>query len=854
MNGRLTIAYHVKTSAEKYAHRPAIAVKSAFRTFSFSYRQMYQRGLGLANYLAQKEINKGDRILVWSYNGQEYASILLGCALSGVVVVPIDFGSKADFVRLIAEKVGARHLFHSKRRPFPQTSLSRLYVEDLDRALAEVPINKTDFGVRDDDVYEIVYTSGTTADPKGVILTNKNIVSNIMHIAEVMPISSDNTCLSILPLSHMLEQVPGFFYPLSRGCAITYLHSRKSTALIEALRRHRVSTMVVVPIFLSVLRENILREVQARGRERLFSRMLSLSSHLPAPVRRLLFPSIRKKLGGRLRMFCTSGSALDAELEQFWTVLGLQVFQGYGLTETTTAVTLNSPTHQRTGSVGRCVPHQEVKLGPDNEIWTRGDNVTPGYWENPEENAARFEDGWFKTGDIGEFDDEGYLFFRGRLKNMIKSASGLNIYPEDIEPVLNKMPGVKDCCVIGLEEGGDIRVHAVILMEKEEAWDNQSVRSMITAANQVLQPHQQIQGFTIWPHEDFPRTNTLKIKRGPVREEIQQGKPAGGPVPQSSGDRILDILANLAKVDARTITAESNLVSDLGLDSIARVELATMLEEEFNVEIDESAFDAGTTVSNVKEIVASQQAETLHYDFPRWSRAWPARALRCLLQMVAFRLPSLFSRTTVEGRENLEGLKTPAIFIANHTSQYDILYIVRALPWRLRKIALAAAADLAFEFKPGDSWRKWLYVHVSGFLATLLMNLFPFSRGGHVKRSFEYLGELLDEGWNILLFPEGQITVTGEMDRFKGGVGLLAQAMQVPVVPVKIDGLYAIVPMPDRKRLRWIPKRFGRVSVVFGKPVRIDPEAHPDQVAQTCEEAIRNLTPERNRPRTCPRE
>ncbi|NQT15431.1 MAG: AMP-binding protein, partial [Planctomycetes bacterium] len=592
MNAKLTIAYHVKALAEKYEDRPAICFKSAFRTFSFSYRQMYRRSLGVANYLAQKGINKGDRILVWSYNGQQYASILLGCALAGVVVVPIDFGSRADFVRLIAEKVGARHLFHSRRRPFPHESLSHLYVEDLDQELAEVPINKTDFGVRDDDVYEIVYTSGTTSDPKGVILTNRNIVSNIMHIAEIMPISSDNTCLSILPLSHMLEQVPGFLYPLSRGCAVTYLHSRKSTAVVEALRRHRVSVIVAVPIFLSVLRENILREVQARGRERLFRRMLALSSRLPRPVRRFLFRAIHKKLGGRLRMFFTSGSALEPALEEFWTALGFQVFQGYGLTETTTAVTLNTATHKRTGSVGRCLPHQEIKLGPEKEIWTRGDNVTPGYWDNPKENEARFDDGWFKTGDIGEFDGDGYLFFRGRLKNMIKSASGLNIYPEDIEPVLNEMPGVKDCCVIGLEEGGDIRVHAVLLVQKEGAWDNKSVRAMIASANHILQPHQQIQGFTIWPHEDFPRTNTLKIKRGPVLEEIQQGKLAAGPVrdntgPQSSGDRIFDLLAGLAKVDVGTITAESNLVGDLGLDSIARVELVTMLEEEFNLEIDE---------------------------------------------------------------------------------------------------------------------------------------------------------------------------------------------------------------------------------------------------------------------------
>jgi long-chain acyl-CoA synthetase len=837
VSAEFTIAHYLSTLANKYEDQPAIYFKSAFRTFSFSYRAIYERCLRVANYLSQKGINKGDRIMVWSYNGQEYGSILLGCALSGVVAVPVDFSSKADLVEILAEKVGAKHLFHSKRRPFTGKGLSHIHVEDLDQELADVPIGQRDFGVEDEDIYEIVYTSGTTSDPKGVIITNKNIVANIIQAAKVLPLPGGHKLLSVLPLSHMFEQVGGFFYPLYCGCSVTYLYSRKSSAVIETLQRERVNVMVVVPIFLNVLRESILREVRSQGKKNLFSRMVSLAAHLPPFARRILFRKVHRKLGGKLRLFITGGSALDPEIEAFWTALGFNVLPGYGLTEASPMVTFNDKTHKRIGSVGRAVPGMEIKLGPENEIWIQGDNVTPGYYNNPKENEARFAEGWYKTGDIGELDRDGFLFIRGRLKNMIKSASGLNIYPEDIESVLNKIAGVKDSCVIGLEQGGDIRVHAVLLMDKSKTWEMETVRPIIESANRNLQPHQQIQGYTIWPHDDFLRTNTLKIKRSPIVDEIQRGRPADGVIRQSSGDRIYDLLADMAKVDVQKIRPESNLVADLGMDSIARVELATLLEEEFNVEVDESAITAETTVAKLKEIIAAQQREILSYAFPRWAVSWPICVVRAFLRAVFFRVPSLFSWTTVNGRKNLNAMQTPAIFIANHVTHYDSIYLMRALPWQLRKIAAAAAADLFYEIKPEYSWRRRCIIHSRGFISALIINTFPFSRGAHVKKSFEYMGELVDQGWNILLFPEGKLTLTGEMDRFKSGIGLLVQAMQVPVVPVKMDGLYDMLNYD-----KWIPKRFGRIRITFGRPMHVDVKADPDRVARQFEDAIRRLS------------
>ncbi len=836
MDPKLTIAHYIRTLADKYEDRPAICFKSAFRTFSYSYRDMHQRSLRVANYLTEKGINKGDRIIIWSYNGQEYASVLLGCALAGVVPVPVDFSFKADFVELIADRVEAKHLFHSRRRPYPSERLSHIHVEDLDGDLSDTPIKRTDFGVGEDDILEIMYTSGTTSEPKGVIITNKNLISNVMQVNKVMPVESCHSFLSVLPLSHVFEQVAGFFWPLHHGCRITYLHSRKSTAITDALQREGITMMAVVPIFLRALQQSILRKARAQGKEKQLLRMLPIAKRLPMSARRMLFSSIHKKLGGKLETFISGGAALNPELESFWTSLGIEVFQGYGLTEASPVVSVNIKSSRKTGSVGKSLPGQDIKLGPDNEIWIRGDNVTPGYYHNPEEDRARFENGWYKTGDIGEIDDEGFLFIRGRLKNMIQPPSGLNVYPEDIQIVLNNTPGVRDSCVIGLAEGGDIRVHAVLLLDKGRERSEEAIHQIIASANRQLQPHQQIQECSIWPYDDFPRTNTFKIKRGPVQDEIQNKESARGMVQQFSGDRVLDLIANLAKVDVQTIRPEWRLVNDLGMDSITRVELAVLLEEEFGVEIDESALTAETTVTGLRGIIASQREETLPYSFPRWATTLPTCMLRRILQVGVFRIPSLFSRTTVKNRHNLDSVQPPVLFVSNQVSHYDPVYIARALPRRFRRLAVSAAADAWFEINPDLSWTEKSVKHFRKLCGIMIMNAYPFSRDVHVKKSFEYMGELLDNGWNILLFPEGKLTTTGEMDSFRSGVGLLAQAMEVPVVPIKLEGLFSITNYKS-----WLPQHFGRVSIIFGQQVRAGKKFSAEELASQFENSIRSL-------------
>ena len=262
-----------------------------------------------------------------------------------------------------------------------------------------------------------------------------------------------------------------------------------------------------------------------------------------------------------------------------------------------------------------------------------------------------------------------------------------------------------------------------------------------------------------------------------------------------------------------------------------------MLEEEFDIDIDEGVMTPQTTVSELREIATAQQKEILYYGFPRWAVTRPVRVLRALLQAFIFRPLSLFSRTTVKGRENLNEIEVPVIFMANHLSHYDPIYIARAIPRHLRKLAIPTVAELIYEVKPEYSWRKKITIRFGRFVASLLMNAFPFSQERHLKKSFAYTGQLMDRGWNILFFPEGKLTATGEMNHFKPGIGLLAQAMRVPVVPVRVDGLYLIADYPH-----WFPRRFARVRITFGKPMYVDEKADPERVASEFENVIRYLS------------
>ncbi len=806
-----TVAHYFKPILYDFHDREAIVYKTGFRSIRLSYLDLYDDIYRMANWYQHNGLQKGDIILLWAPNGPEWVAALLACALTGVVAVPLDMGVKPDFVQYIAKETGAKAGIKSKFQP-GLTEFKWWEIEELPYLLAEATPTFKEPEIHDNDTLEIVYTSGTTAEPKGVILTNKNIVANIKSVSEVLMLERNWRFLSVLPLSHMFEQTAGLFIPLFYGCSITYLKTRKSSAILQAMQEEEISSIIAVPLLLQTLQERIQREAKSQGKEKLFHRMLNLAQHLPGWNRRILFRSLHKKLGGNLTFFATGGAPIERDVEDFWNALGVKVCQGYGLTETSPIVTCNTIKRPKPYTVGKTLPNQQIKLSSLGEVLVKGDNVTQGYYKRPDLKEKYFENGWYKTGDIGEIDKEGYLRIKGRVKNMILTASGMNVYPEDIEAEINKHPAVKDSCVLGIKLEGKTLIQAVLLLEDKGA----NPEAIIENANDHLSDHQKIQTYSVWDKTDFPRTTTLKIQRRFVLEALQKKTKEEEKGAIKLAKPLYHIIQSVSGAPAGKIVPEAKLGLDLKIDSLRRVELVGVIEEELGVEIDESLVTEKTTVTDLEKHITSQK-RTREYRVKSWPINKWAVFMRRLVQVgFVFPLLRIYVSLKVMGREKFRGIKQPFLLIANHTNFLDTIVLIRSLPWGVRRrLAVAAAADVFEQWDARQASLKERMLRRSATaLAILGLNIFPFQRYAGIKRSLEYTGKLMDKGWSVLIFPEGEHTRDGQIHEFKGGVGLLVQEMNVPVVPTKITGAYEIMDY----RHYW-PQRRGKITVRFGNPL-----------------------------------
>lgn len=830
-----TLTNYFKPILYKFHDREAIVYKTGFRSIRISYLDLYDYAYRMANWYQIHGLAKGDAVLIWSPNCPEWIAALLACSLTGVIAVPLDVRVKPEFIRYIARETGAKAGIKSKytnvESDFPWWD-----TKDLLPRLREAPPVFKEPEISGDDILEIVYTSGTTAAPKGVILTNRNIVSNIIALSQVLAYEKEWRFLSVLPLSHMLEQNAGLFIPLFYGCSITYLRTRKSATVVQAMQEEAITSIITVPLMLQTLRERILREVAARGGERLFNRMLMAAKRYPRWVRKLLFLTVHKKLGNRMTFFAVGGASLDNTVEDFWNCLGLKVLQGYGLTEASPLVSCNTVKDPRPATVGQVLPGQEIKLSRGGEILIRGANVTQGYYKRPDLHDQYFIDGWYRTGDVGEIDHDGFLRIKGRTKNMILTASGMNVYPEDIEAEINRTPGVKDACVFGMEQKGQTLIHAVLLLDES----GRNAKEIIEAANGNLADHQKVQAFTVWNMPDFPRTPTMKVQRRFILEALQEehgkGIEATQAAPQASP--LYDIIRSLSKAPADKITPTATLGLDLQIDSLSRIELVSILEEELHVELDETLITDQTTIAELEEFIASQ-TKTPGSTAKSWPLSWWAVCARRLMQ-AGFIRPLLwcYMKIRVLGMEKFDGLDKPFLLIANHTSHLDAAVLLAAIPWRIRRrMAVAAAADAFQEWhSSGAPLGERIGRKVATALAVLGLNIFPFQRYSGIKKSLEYSGNLLDKGWAIMIFPEGRLSQDGTVKEFKNGVGLLVKELDVAVVPAKIQGLYEIMDY----RFTW-PQKHGNVIVRFGDPIRFPSEATYEEIAKRLEHEVRFL-------------
>ena len=540
-----TIVELLEQAAARYGDRPALALsRDDGSSLAWSYRELLHRSRLAAWRLRSLGLEPGDLLLTWSPSTPELPAVYFGAMMARLVIVPLDLRMAPDAVERIVERTQPSHLAIGAGRDapdpreaglerFPTTTVEALAGEsgattraDVDALVAawEKP--------RPDEIWELVFTSGTTGTPKGVMLAHDNVLASVALCHRILP-AMDHRVVSLLPLSHLLEQAIGTFYALDVGADILYVRSRNPRVLFEAVRSHRVTAMIVVPQVLDLIWGAIERQVERTGRKRSFDRLRLVARRLPYPARRLLFRSLHRQLGGDLHLFVCTAAFLPPALQQAWEDVGVVVIQGYGSTEAGFGACTTRRDHGL-GTVGRPQPPGECSLADDGEILLRGPQLFKGYWHDPAASAAALTaDGWYRTGDVGRLDDDGRLILMGRTKDVIVLPNGFNVFPEDVENAL-RVAGIRDSVVVETQPG---RIEAVVLapgaatmpqggdvpaaqpsgLGDDPAAVKASIEAAIRRANATLGINQRIGGWRLWPDADFPRTHTLKVRRDRVR-------------------------------------------------------------------------------------------------------------------------------------------------------------------------------------------------------------------------------------------------------------------------------------------------------------------------------------------------
>ena len=647
------------------------------------------------------------------------------------------------------------------------------------------------------DIVEIMYTSGTTGNPKGVILTHENIAVNVNAVDELFPDYQNNhTFLSILPLSHIFEQTAGLLMPLFMHAHIIFAH--KPTAITELIKKFGVTTMIAVPEFLQVVMGKLKLGLEKKNLIWLLDLLLKAQKKgASKKVLRFLSWPIRKSIGISLETVASGGAPLEVDTELVWSALGIDVLQGYGLTETAPVVSTNTFLEKKVGSVGKPLKHVEIKL-ENNEILVKGKNVFQGYYKNPTATKEAFINEWFKTGDLGEIDEDGFLFIKGRKKYMILGPGGQNVYPEDIETVLKQQPGVKDAAVVGIEKNNNSIIYAFVVGEKDL-----NLSEAIKNSNSQLASYQQIMQYSLWPEEDFPRTATRKIKKNDLISYVQH-KDSGNSK-TIINNKIIKIIASVCHCPIQDINLEDTIES-LHLDSLKKAELTARIVEEYGVSFNEQQLTNQLKIKDLENIIKSTPA-TKPIKIKKWMQ-WPIiKIVRFILLETLCLAARLIVRVKIKNKNNLK-ITEPSLLMPNHISYMDPLLIFMSLPRRVRnKVACAAAQDALFE----EFW--WL-----SSIAEFLFYAFPISRGtdSNIDEAFSKMGQLLDAGYSILFFPEGKISKNeNELLPLKQGAGLAAIILQTPVIPINISGAQKIQPYD-----KLIPRSRGSVEVNVGEAIK----------------------------------
>lgn len=841
----------------RFADDVAFVQRRGYRREAWTYRKLRGAAMACANELKKRGVNSGDRVMLWGPNSAEWAAAFWGSLLRGAVTVPMDDGATADFAARVAKDAGVRVVVATRQKAELDCAIARLALEDLGdgagdanvgadgastQSFADGPIGRT-------HIAQILFTSGTTAEPRGVVLTHGNFLANLEPLERgIAPYRKYEKWfhplrfVSLVPLSHVFGQFMALFVPPLLGAAMVFENSANPREIIRTVKRERATAVIAVPRMLDALQAGIERDLEARGKGEWLKRNYGAASGKKFLARAWRFRRIHRLFGWKFWAFISGGAALLGETEEFFKRIGYAVVQGYGMTETASLISLNHPFRATEGSVGKILPGREFRLAEDGEILVRGENVASAYWEGAAlRNGIRNKDNWLRTGDIGELDAEGNLRFKGRKKSVIVTPAGLNVYPEDVEAAIRKQGGVRDCVVIASDHDGNAEPFAVLLAE-DGAKAERGAREAVRRANALLAEYQRVRRWWVWPEPDFPRTPTGKPRLGLIAAQAAEAE--GRSVNGAAGTRASSGgLEQLVTRFAYGNGGAQKLEGELNLSSLDRVELISALEEKFHVELNEAAFAEARTVADVERLLRQPSAQRTEHVYPRWTQRRAARWFR-LAAYYALVWPAtqILGHPKIMGRENLRGVSGPVLVVSNHiTRRADIGLILLALPARLRhRLAIAMGGEsLQRMRRPPREWffvRRWGY-WMGYWLVTALFNVFPLPQHSGFRESFRFAGESVDRGYSLLVFPEGEVNNSedGRMAPFQNGIGLLAQNLRLSIVPVRLYGVWQM--KRERRRLA----RSGEITVRIGTPVTFPIASTPEEIARTLEEKVLNL-------------
>ncbi len=841
-----TLAQYV-TDLANLGRLPAVVETGVYRTTTHSYAEVVGRAFAFRDELWRNYIGAGERLLLWGEPGAAWVSAFYGCVLAGVVVVPLDAAFSPEYVARIQAQTAARLLCCPRERGSAVPGVATYPLEDV----LQLPVcggPQTVMAAAPEALLEIVYTSGATADPKGVMITHGNLLANLRPIARevqryrgwarpFLPLRF----VHLIPLSHLFGQTLGVFIPPLLDGAVVYPSAQTPSFLAATIRRQRASVLVCVPRQLQLLRAWVLAELRLTREQ-----VMTASAGRGVLRRWWQWRRVHRRLGWKMWAFVVGAAALPAEEEEFWSALGYAVIQGYGLTETAPAVAITHPFKVRRGAVGRKLAGMEIRIAPDGEILVRGPNVSPGYFGDVPANQSAYSEGWLHTGDLGRLDERGDLFFLGRKKEVIVTAEGLNVFPQDVERVLDAQPDIVESAVVADRRGGQESVFAVLIAAGHA--DADALEAAVARANQQLEPHQRVRGIAAWPDARLPRTaSTQKLQRVAIAAWVN-GNAATRTASSQDESNWKQFVAVKRGWGVERITPEMRLTEDLALSSLDRVELLSWIETHAGVPADEAEFNQITTAAELDiwlEAVQSSRAPvalqkplaavptpraTLQAEVA-WPHRAPVRRLRNLVLYLAV-LPALrlFVRVRVSGRENLAGLGRPVLFVANHQSILDVPVLVRALPRRFRPWLAPAmgVGHFAALLRPHSSRAARRQARRQLVEARAFFGAYLLSEETGVQRALRYTGQLANQGYCPLIFPEGERSRDGRLLPFRPGIGIFVRELGLPVVPVVLEDVYKLLPTGATGIRR------GTARVRFGQPLQFAGES-PESITRRLE-------------------